>query len=123
LVEAARRGDLTLIASSHLVDELEEAPAEVKQVFAGLPDECVERVSVTKEALSLRDAYLKAGILGKASADDALHVAIATVAGADLIVSWNFRHIVHFDKIRQFNAINQFEGYATVDIRSPKEVV
>jgi len=123
LMAMARRGEVTLIASSHLADELVDAPAEVKQVFAALPDECIARVMVTQEALSLRDQYLKAGILGPGSADDALHVAIATVAGADLIVSWNFRHIVHFEKIRQFNAINQFQGYGLLDIRSPKEVV
>ena len=31
--------------------------------------------------------------------NDAMHVALATVAKAD-VVSWNFKHIVHFDKIR-----------------------
>ena len=63
------------------------------------------------------------GILGKASLNDALHVAIATVAKADMIVSWNFKHIVHFEKIRMFNAVNLREGYGIIDIRSPLEVV
>ena len=54
---------------------------------------------------------------------DAHHVAIATVAGCDIIVSWSFRHIVHFDKIRGFNATNLREGYRAIDIRSPREVV
>ena len=40
-----------------------------------------------------------------------------------MIVSWNFRHIVHFDKIRQFNAVNLREGYGIMEIYSPKEVV
>jgi hypothetical protein len=52
-----------------------------------------------------------------------LHVANATVGGADMIVSWNFRHIVHFRKIRGFNAVNLKEGYATLAIYSPREVV
>jgi len=123
LMQLARRGELTLLLSSHLADELAEAPLKVKEVIAGLPEACLERVDVTGEALALQAEYLRAGILGPASADDALHVAIATVSDADLIVGWNFRHIVHFDKIRQFNAINQFQGYPPVDIRSPKEVV
>jgi hypothetical protein len=55
--------------------------------------------------------------------DDAHHVAIATVARVDVIVSWNFRHIVHFDKIRGFNAVNFREGYPAMEIRSPKELV
>jgi len=34
-----------------------------------------------------------------------LHIALATIAEADILVSWNFRHIVRFDKIRLFNRI------------------
>ena len=50
-------------------------------------------------------------------------MALATIAKADMIVSWNFRHIVHYDKIRGFNAVNLREGYLPIDIRSPLEVV
>ena len=53
----------------------------------------------------------------------ALHVALATVSGADVIASWNFKHIVHYDKIRLFNAVNLREGYRLLDIRSPLEIV
>ena len=56
-------------------------------------------------------------------ANDAGHVAAATVAGADLIVSWNFRHIVHYDKIRAYNAVNLLHGYREIEIRSPLEVI
>ena len=52
-----------------------------------------------------------------------MHVALATVSRADMVVSWNFKHIVHFDKIRGFNAVNLREGYLPIEIRSPKEVV
>ena len=55
--------------------------------------------------------------------DDAIHVAVATVSGVDILVSWNFRHIVNFQKIRKFNAVNMSEGYQILDIRSPKEVI
>ncbi|HNR29884.1 MAG TPA: hypothetical protein PKI11_03245 [Candidatus Hydrogenedentes bacterium] len=50
-------------------------------------------------------------------------MAIATVAKVDVIVSWNFKHIVHLDKIRGFNAVNLIEGYPTIEIRSPKELI
>jgi len=56
-------------------------------------------------------------------ANDAHHIALATVALADLVVSWNFKHIVHWDRIRLFNAVNLREGYSPIDIRSPREVV
>ena len=45
------------------------------------------------------------------------------MACADVIASWNFKHIVHYDKIRLFNAVNLREGYSLVDIRSPMEIV
>jgi hypothetical protein len=73
--------------------------------------------------LCTRDAYLAAGVVGAASERDAHHVALASVARADLIVSWNFKHIVHVDKIRMFNAVNLMQGYGLIDIRSPIEVV
>jgi hypothetical protein len=83
----------------------------------------MELVPIDEEVLELRDAYISAGILSPNSAEDAAHVAAAAVAGVDLIVSWNFRHIVHFDKIRMYNAVNSLRGYKPLEIRSPSEVV
>jgi hypothetical protein len=80
-------------------------------------------VAVDEEVLRLRDAYVSAGIVSEKWADDAGHVAAATIGGADLIVSWNFKHIVHFDKIRLYNAISMLNGYREIDIRSPAEVI
>jgi hypothetical protein len=75
------------------------------------------------EAVALHQAYLVAGVVGPSNENDALHVAIATVENCDIIVSWNFKHIVHFDKIRGYNAVNLREGYSVIAIHSPKEVV
>lgn len=47
---------------------------------------------------------------------------MATVARADLILSWNFKHIVRYDRIQKFNGVNLTRGYRAVDIRSPLEV-
>ena len=54
--------------------------------------------------------------------DDGLHIAVATVGEADVLVSWNFKHIVRFDKIRRFNAVNLEFGYKPLQIFSPREV-
>ncbi len=64
-----------------------------------------------------------AKIVGKRYTTDAFHVALATVAGADVIVSWNCKHIVHLEKIRGFNAVNLLNGFANIEIRTPEEVV
>ena len=120
--DLANRGRFVLMASDILCEELALAPAKVRTLF----DEMLPLmlfVAVDEEVLRLRDAYLSAGIVGEKWADDAGHVAAATVNGADLIVSWNFKHIVHFDKIRQYNAINLLNGYREIDIRSPAEVI
>jgi len=74
------------------------------------------------EIALLAEAYIAAGVVGAKWYEDCLHVAFATVARADAIVSWNFKHIVRLDRIRAFNAVNLPEGYGVITIISPKEV-
>jgi predicted nucleic acid-binding protein len=88
-----------------------------------LPAEVVAKVELTAEVLALRDAYLAAKILGPRWADDAAHVAAATVARADAIVSWNFQHIVRLDKMKAYNQVNLLQGYGILTIVTPKEVL
>jgi len=85
--------------------------------------ELAEFIDISEEALQLRKAYLDAGIVTPKSAADALHVALATVAGCRLIVSWNFKHIVHFQKIPLSRAVNTLKGYPEINIYSPLEVI
>src|SRR5690348_6062704 len=98
LIEAVRRGRLVLLLSDIVLAELADAPARVQTVLESLPPKSAEKVDITEEVLHLRDAYLAAKIIGPRWADDAAHVAAATVAQADAIVSWNFQHIVRLDK-------------------------
>ncbi len=120
-----RRGDYLVLVSEVTLGELADAPPEVRQAFAELPPGQVQRVpgDVELEAECLAEAYVAAGILGPARRDDATHVAIASVVRADLIPSWNFRHIVNYRKIQQFNEVNRLRGYPPIDIRSPLEVI
>jgi hypothetical protein len=78
---------------------------------------------VSQEAIDLQQAYIQEGVVTTRSLDDALHVALATVAGCDMIVSWNFKHIVNFRRIPLFNAVNTLKGYRPISIYSPLEVV
>ncbi len=123
LIQMAIENKVVLLVSDELVAEIQYAPQEVQDKLFSLPAECFEKLQTNAEAVDLHNSYLKAKILGKASESDALHVANATVAKADMIVSWNFKHIVHYDKIRGFNSVNMREGYGTIAIYSPKEVV
>ena len=123
LFENARRGELTIVVSDLLLEELARAPEKVREILLGLPGECVEEIGQSAVSRNLCQAYLDAGVVSRQSANDAHHVALATMARVDVIVSWNFKHIVHFDIIRLFNAVNLREGYPMIDIRSPREVV
>ncbi len=60
--------------------------------------------------------------LGSRYRNDMLHIALATVAEAHILVNRNFRRIVRLDKIRQFNAVNVENGYRELSIYSPREV-
>jgi hypothetical protein len=77
---------------------------------------------VSAETIRLREAYLGAEIVTPKASDDALHVALATVAACACFVSWNFRHIVHFRKIPLYNG-NLSPGYPELAIYSPREVI
>src|SRR5439155_25807566 len=103
--------------------ELEDAPQRVRDVLISLPTTSLEKVEITEEVLALRDAYLAAEILGPRWADDAAHVAAATVARAEAIVSWNFQHIVRLDKMKAYNQVNLLQGYGILTIVTPKEVL
>ena len=116
-------GDAVFLMSNLLVQELSPAPLEVQHVLDNLPVANVERLDISDEALQLQAFYINELVVGPACANDALHVALATVAHADVIVSWNFKHIVHLDKMRGFNAINLREGYPQLTILSPLEVI
>jgi len=123
LVQAAREGRFVLLLSDLLADELADARPQVQDVLADLPPDAYEKVSGSEESERLRDAYLRAHVVGPRHAADAEHIALATASRADLLVSWNFKHIVHWDKIRGFNAVNLREGYPSIEIRSPQEVI
>lgn len=120
--DLVRQGRFELVVSDLCRLEIDQAPPQVKEHFDGLL-EYMHIVPVDEHVLALRDAYIAAGVVGKQSLYDAAHVAAATVAEVELIVSWNFRHIVHFEKIRLYNAVNALEGYRSIEIRSPLEVL
>lgn len=117
-----RKKRFILVISAVVQDEIDPASVKVKYFFAEMLD-IAEVVDISKNALQLRDAYLKEGIVSPKYSDDALHVALATVSECSLIVSWNFKHIVHFEKIPLYNAVNTLHGYPQINIFSPLEVI
>jgi hypothetical protein len=117
-----RAGKFALVISTVVRDELEDAPRAVREFFTEIR-RYAEIVDPTDEVLRLQRAYLDAGILGPEWEADALHVALATVHGCRLIVSWNFKHIVNYSKIPMYNGINLSRGYDVMGIHTPQEVI
>ena len=117
-----KAGRFTLVVSNVTLRELVDAPEKVRKILSGLPAEHVEIIPGMPQRIKLRDAYIEAGVVGAGSREDAEHVAAASVAEVDILVSWNFRHIVHFDKISGYHGVNMIHGYRPVSIYSPKEV-
>jgi predicted nucleic acid-binding protein len=121
LMDDFRSDRCVLVVSDVTAGEVAMAPEPVRALFSELL-EIADILPVTEEALELLRAYEAHGILGPRFRNDMLHIAIAAVAEVDVMVSWNFRHIVRLDKIRLFNGVNLECGYKPLTIYSPREV-
>ena len=77
----------------------------------------------TPEAEALADAYITENVISRKCLDDCRHIAIATVNKVDVLASWNFKHIVNFNRIRGYNAVNLRNGYNLIEIRNPIELL
>jgi predicted nucleic acid-binding protein len=115
-------GNIRIIASDVFDEEQENAPQYVRDFFATLPKSQIERVFQTEEVKELAQRYITEGVIGGSNLNDSRHVALATIAKADVLVSWNFKHIVKLNKIYRYNAINKLLGYREIEIRTPEEV-
>lgn len=123
LIEAIHSKKFIVMMSDVVLEEINAAPERVQKVVIDLPSNQQEFVYMTTEVIRLRNEYLERKILTPKSTDDATHVALATVNRADAIVSWNFKHIVRLDKMKQYNQVNFSLGYGILEIVSPKEVL
>ena len=123
LIKEFSQGRKIAVISDITRAELSRAPKKVRQTMENIPGEFIEEVTLTEESNELSRAYLKEKVITKRYLADSQHIAIATVVKADIIISWNFKHIVNMERIRGYNSVNIRKGYATVEIRSPWEVV
>jgi len=123
LFERVKLGKIICIFSDLTETELVNAPENVRDYFRSLPTESTERAEVNDEILTLASKYIAEKVVGQTSFDDCVHIATATICKADILVSWNFKHIVNVYRIRGFNSINLRMNYPTLEIRSPKEIV
>lgn len=113
---------LTPVVSELVAAEVQVAPSQVQEKFDELLSLGAELLRIDRSALDLASEYSRHGILPARFRNDLLHIAIATVANVDVLVSWNFKHIVRLEKIRLYSATNLEAGYKPLEIYSPREV-
>jgi predicted nucleic acid-binding protein len=115
--------EVVFVVSDLLFDELENAPSNVRYLLDNYNKNSLERVVLTEEAVELANKYIADNIAGKTSLDDCRHIALATINKVDVLASWNFKHIVNLTRIKGYNGVNLKNGYQTLEIRNPKELV
>ena len=123
LFERVKLGRIICVYSDLTETELIKAPENVKKYFKELPRQNTERVIVNGEIIELATKYLEEKVVGKTSFDDCIHIATATLNKVDMLLSWNFKHIVNIYRIRGYNSINIKMNYSSLEIRSPKEIL
>lgn len=120
--EKVFESDIQLILSDVAEDEIKDSPDQVKEFVQKIPDKNIIKTELNEEAVLLAEKYLEEEVVGESSRADCYHIAIATILKADLLVSWNFKHIVNIKRIHGYNAVNLINDYHTLEIRNPREV-
>jgi len=119
LFQKIKNGRYNVVISNLTEKELLGAPDSVKKLLDDMEYIVIE---VTPDCVELAEEYIKEKVVGKTNKDDCIHIATATVNNVDYLVSWNFKHIVHVERIRGYNSINIKNGYKQLEIRSPREM-
>ncbi|MBA7547732.1 hypothetical protein ES705_40168 [subsurface metagenome] len=123
LIDKFKQGEMIAVTSELTTLELKDAPKEIRDILREIPEKNIEYVELTEEALNLAKKYIAEGVIGGGKLVDAEHIAIATINRVDVLVSWNFRHIVNLQRIHGYNSVNLKYGYPLLEIRSPLEVI
>lgn len=123
LFERVKLGQVICIVSNLTEAELANAPERVRAYCQDLPKGSVEKVIITDEIAFLASKYIEEKVIGQTSFDDCAHIAAATIYKADILVSWNFKHIVNVYRIRGYNSVNIRLNYQPIEIRSPIEIL
>lgn len=118
-----KNSEFTVLYSDITENELNNAPSVINDFIKSLPKDSMEFLKSDIETVKLAKKYIEEKVVGETSFTDCLHIALATINNADILVSWNFKHIVNVVRIVGYNAVNTSEGYKPIDIRSPRELI
>jgi hypothetical protein len=109
--------------SDEVITEINQAPESIRIQLDGLVNK-IEPIllEINTEVEELADRYIKEGIIPEKYRRDAIHLAVAVINEIELVVSWNFSHIVKLKTRIMVNGVNKLLGYHGIEICSPEEV-
>jgi len=122
LFEQVKRGEVVCLYSDMVDDELVNAPKNVRDFVKSIDAICFENISVNISVVRLAMKYMSEKVIGIDSFEDCLHVAFATIYAADILVSWDFKHIVNSNRIAGYNSVNFKMSFKSIEIQSPKQI-
>ena len=120
LWEDIKSGKFDVYVSETLIEEIGRCKPEKLAVLTKHLNEI--EYSVIKggsEIAEIVEKIIEMGILKPKSLDDCVHIATAVVGGCDVIVSWNFKHMVNIKTIKGVRAITNLGNYGNIDIVAP----
>ncbi len=124
LFQEMKKGNYEAYTSNAVLDEINEASEQLRQKLLSLLVKYdIPVLEEGSDVDRLADLYVSEGIIPLKYREDTVHIAMATITGMDIILSWNFKHIVKRKTILMTNLINAREGYKNIDIYSPSEVI
>lgn len=123
LINKILDSSIIAVISDVTIKEIEIAPSYIYQLFQKIIETDIEMIEIDDDIEFLANKYIDNKVVSDKFKEDALHIAAASINKVDLLVSWNFKHIVNYRRINLYNSINLMYGYSIIDIRSPREVV
>lgn len=99
-----------------------------KQPKLGLLLEHLEEIEYTlieveRDAEAYANALISDGILTEKSRADCLHIASAVITDCDMLLSWNFKHILRIKTVNGVRSVSARFGYKGIDIVPPSMLI
>jgi len=120
LWEDLKSGKYDIFISTVTILEIQRcSEPKLSKMIARLDEIDFHILEETDEINNLADEYVNNGVLTKKSMDDCMHIAFAVVSNSDVIVSWNFKHLVNYKTISKVKIVNAINRYKEISIITP----
>lgn len=117
-------GKFEVLLSDVTIEELNQcSEPKLSNMMRKLNEINFSIASVDEPVKGLAEQYVANEVLRPKSFDDCLHIACAVINNCDLLVSWNFKHLVNFKTIKGVRIVNSLNNYGEIGILSPPMLI